>query len=357
MAGRQTIDRSRRRFLALAGAGAAAATLGSPGVRAATKELYIGIYDDISDVLKRVWIEPFEKEHNVKIHTSAGSSLDKLAKMRAEASRPRHSVMMMDDAVINQARLLGLTEPLDKSVMPSLSEVYPQYLLEDGNGVAIAVHYVSIAYNTSIKAPSSWRDMWGDNLQRKVLIPSINLTNGIMMLIMASALKSGKPAKEAQYDVGPGFEQIKALKPNVLDMFSNTASAVRLLVQGEAKIAAPFYGKNINRFALEGAPVGMSLPKEGPFAGVNAAVLVKNAPEPELSARFLNFGLSADVQSKLATAAVSGPVNSKAKIPDNLRPLVPFQPQDIEKMNFLDWGFINKHRPAWTERWNKEIAG
>lgn len=277
--------------------------------------------------------------------------------MRAEASRPRHSVMMMDDAVINTARRLNLTEPLSKSLLPALAEVYPQYVLENGHGVAIAVHYVSIAYNTSVQPPASWRTLWNDDLKRKVLIPSINLTNGIMMLIMASALGSGKSVREAQYDIDPGFEQIKKLKPNLLDMFGNTASAVNLLVQGEAKIAAPFYGKNINRFARDGAPVGLSLPKEGPFAGINGACLVKNAPEPELAAQFLNYGLRAEVQSSLSREAISGPVNAKATVPENIRKMVPSEPREIEAMNFLDWEHINKNRDAWTERWNREIAG
>ncbi|MET3661177.1 ABC transporter substrate-binding protein [Aquamicrobium ahrensii] len=353
----QTIDRSKRNFLALAGAGAVAVAAGAGRARAQTKELYVGIYDDISDVLKRVWIEPFEQEYGVKVHMSAGSSLDKLAKMRAEASNPRHSVMMMDDAVINQARQLGLTEPLTTSALPALAEVYPQYVLEDGHGVGIAIHYVSMAYNTAMTPPSSWRDLWREDLKRQVLIPSINLTNGVMMLIMAAALGGDKSVSEAQYAIDPGFEQIKALKPNLVDMFSNTASALNLLVQGEAKIAAPFYGKNINRFTREGAPVAISLPEEGPFAGINGACLVKNAPDPELAARFLDFGLRAEVQSALATGAISGPVNSRATMPEELRKLVPFQPQDIERMNFLDWTHINKERSAWTERWNQEVAG
>lgn len=350
------IDRNRRKFMVAAGMGTIA--LAMPSIaRAQAKELYVGIYDDISDVLKRVWVEPFEQEYGAKVFLSAGSSLDKLAKIRAEASRPRHSVMMMDDAVINKARQLNLTEPLPAALMPALPEVYSQYILEDGHGVAIAVHYVSVAYNNAVSAPASWKDLWSNDLSRKVLIPSINLTNGIMMLIMASALGSGKSVREAQYDIDPGFAEIKKLKPNLLDMFSNTASAVNLLVQGEAMVAAPFYGKNINRFSRDGAPVAMSLPKEGPFAGVNAACLVKNAPEPELAAQFLNFGLRAEVQSALSSEAISGPVNMKAEMPENLRKMVPYSPADIANMNFLDWTHINAQRDAWTERWNQEIAG
>lgn len=357
MAGRHTIDRGKRKFLTMAGAGTVAMAIGARRARAQRKELYIGIYDDISDVLKRVWVEPFEKEHGVKINLSAGSSLDKLAKMRAEASNPRHSVMMMDDAVINQARRLGLTEPLTEARLPALAEVYPQYILEDRHGVGIAIHYVSIAYNKSIAPPTSWAELWDPRLKRQVLIPSINLTNGIMMLIMAAALGSGKPVREAQYQIDAGFERIKVLKPNLINMFDNTASALNLLVQGEAKIAAPFYGKNINRFTLTGAPVAIALPKEGSFAGINGACLVKNGPEPELSAAFLNFGLTAKVQAALATEAISGPVNSKVTMPEQMLAMVPSRPQDIESMNFLDWNFINEHRSAWTERWNQQIAG
>ena len=58
---------NRRRFLALAGAGTAvASSAGVRRARAATKELYIGSYSDIQDVVKKVWVAPFEEKYGVK---------------------------------------------------------------------------------------------------------------------------------------------------------------------------------------------------------------------------------------------------------------------------------------------------
>lgn len=348
---------NRRQFLALAGAGTAAASSGGVRrARAATKELYIGSYSDIQDVVKKVWVAPFEEKYGVKVYVSAGASMDQLAKMRAEQGRPRHSVMMMDDAVINVARRFDLVAPLPKASMPSLAEVYPELIVEGGYGVAIAIHNAGVAYHKPGKAPASWRDLWGAGLERQVLIPSIKLTNGIMMLVMASSLKTGKPVREAQYDIGPGFEEIARLKPNLLNMFTQTTGAINLLIQGEVKFAAPFFSKNVYRFVRDGAPIDMVLPKEGGFIGVNAACLVKGAPEPELAAQFLDFGLSAPVQQAFAREAVAGPVNSKADLPEDLRKKVPFGAEALKRLHFLDWGYINDHRDEWTERWNKEIA-
>ena len=62
------------------------------------------------------------------------------------------------------------------------------------------------------------------------------------------------------------------------------------------------------------------------------------------------------VQLSLSKAAFIGPVNARVALPAELRGLVPAGRDDAEKMIRLDWAHLAKHRAAWLERWNREIA-
>jgi putative spermidine/putrescine transport system substrate-binding protein len=89
---------------------------------------------------------------------------------------------------------------------------------------------------------------------------------------------------------------------------------------------------------------------------LNCATIVKGAPEPELSAKFLNFGLSAEVQSALAEHVASGPVNKNAVLPARLKGIIPSTPEEFDAIHKSTWPFFLEHRAEWTDRWNKLMA-
>ena len=72
-------------------------------------------------------------------------------------------------------------------------------------------------------------------------------------------------------------------------------------------IGGPEYSKYVLPYTLKGATVDMCYPKEGAFAGVNCQILVKNAPNQDLGAAFMNRMLEPSVQQGLAEAALAAP--------------------------------------------------
>ena len=50
-----------------------------------------------------------------------------------------------------------------------------------------------------------------------------------------------------------------------------------------------------------------------------------------------------------------GPVNAKVKLPPELAEGITYGDAAISKLVKPDWAVINKHRAAWTDRWNREI--
>jgi putative spermidine/putrescine transport system substrate-binding protein len=346
---------SRRTFMAGA-AGGLSLVAGGRRATAETKTLHVIGYTDIRDVIVKAWIAPFEKATGAKVQYYPSAGMELVGKLRAEQSKPVYSVMLADDWVVNYGRRFDLVQPLPRDKMPALVDVAPKLQLEDGNGVAILVNLTGLGYNTVIKPPASWADLWKPEFKRSILIPPSNFATSIMLLIIAASIKTGLPYEKVQYDLGPGFDYLKELKPNFLTIYANTSAALNLLVQGEAKLAAPFYGKNIFRHADGGAKINMTVPKEGGFASLNGAALVKNGPESDLGAQFINFGLTAEVQKVLAEGCIAGSVNRTVQLPASMADRAPINEEALGKLHSVDWNSINDRRSELLDRWNREIA-
>jgi putative spermidine/putrescine transport system substrate-binding protein len=209
--------------------------------------------------------------------------------------------------------------------------------------------WAGVAYNTSMRdGVTSWADLWAPEAKGRLIIPSLQNTEGMWTLFAAAMLGSGKPFAEAQYEIDAAFEKLKELKPNVLTNYSVMSQAFNLLEQGEiAMLSGNFSSYTLPRKA-EGVPVDLAAPSEGIFAMPSGICLVKGAPNPELAAAYLNEMLGSDLQTQIATFTSSVPANTKV----NAAGLVP---QDVPLLS-PDWAFVAKNRQAWIERFDKLMA-
>ena len=100
----------------------------------------------------------------------------------------------------------------------------------------------------------------------KVIIPSLKNTEGYWALLSAAHLATGKPYKDAQYEIDAGFKKLATLKPNLLNVYTDAPQAINLLEQGEAQmIGGQFSAYTLIRKAA-GSPVDLALPSDGAFA-------------------------------------------------------------------------------------------
>jgi len=348
---------SRRNFLAGTAVGLGALAAPAVHVSAATRKITMGGYFDMVEPITKYWIEPFQQKFDAQVFYDPGNSVHQLGKMRAEKSNPAHSLMLMDESFVPTAQKEDLIIPLDQKLLPVLSELDPRFLIADGFGVGVAMHRVALAYATDVPEPTTWEAMWDPSMRQKVAMASIQHNDWFSTYVMAAHLKTGRPINEAHLEVDAGFEKLAELKPNLLTTFTNAANAVSMIEQGELSLIGAITSKNVFPFMDRGVPIGLGIPKEGSFALLNCATLVKGGPEPELAAEFLNFGLSAEVQSALAEHAASGPVNKNAVLPEKLRGIIPSTPEEMAAIYDINWAFFLEHRAEWTDRWNTLMAG
>jgi putative spermidine/putrescine transport system substrate-binding protein len=275
---------TRRDVLKLAGA--AAATLGVPGLaRAQTKELVIGGAASHKAFMEPSVIPMFEKTHRCKIIFEGTKSLTNLEKMVSNRAKPYLSIVMMDDPVLLLATKEDVIEKITTARVPNLSKLKAGAVHMDGMWVNYQQPYTGVAYGTSkLKdGVASWAELWDGKYRGKIILPSLQNTEGLTNLFVAAHLETGKPLKEAQYQPDAAFKKLKALKPNLLTIYTQMPQAFNLLEQGEAWMI----GGALSSYAMErkrqGAPIDLAAPKEGIMAMPSGIAKVKNGPEPELS--------------------------------------------------------------------------
>ncbi|MGJ5032665.1 extracellular solute-binding protein [Bradyrhizobium sp. HKCCYLRH3059] len=328
-----------------------AATLAAPAlVRAAPKEIVIGGPAGAAKYFNSDLFPVLEKKLDCKVLYEGTNSLTNLQKMQADKASPKISVVIMDDPVMLPAAAEGLITKMSASAIPNLGKLVDDAVHQDGMWANYQKPWVGIAYSTKrIKTPPvSWAELWDAKYDSKIVVPSLSNTEGFWTLLAAAHLETGKPYKEAQYEIDAGFKKIKSLKANLLNVYTNAPQAINLLEQGEAwMIGGQFSAYTLIRKA-DGSPVDLAIPRDGGFSMPSGIAKVSGAPAGDLADAAIDFYLSPEAQSILAKTAFIAPTNQATPLPAGYPdPATLFAP---------DWAFIAKNRAGWVDRWSKEMT-
>jgi putative spermidine/putrescine transport system substrate-binding protein len=319
-------------------------------VRAQAKELVVG-----GAASHKPWVEKsvqpfFEKKYNCKIVYEGTRSLVNLEKMQKNKDKQYLSVVQMDDPVMILAVKEGLLEKLTPDKVPNLAKLRPGAVHMDGMWANYLTPWQGIAYNKQAlpNGVASWGDVWAPKFKGRVILPSLQNTEGLATLFVASQIATGKPMSEALKDPDAGFKQLVQLKPNLLTVYTQMPQAFNLLEQGEAWVIV----NALSSFALqrkaEGAGIELAAPKEGIFASPSGICVVKGAPAAELAFAYVNEMLGAELQAQIAGPTFSLPTNTSVPPPAGM-------PSNVAVHN-LDWAFVAANRGEWVKRWDREMA-
>jgi putative spermidine/putrescine transport system substrate-binding protein len=334
----------------LGGAAALSAVLAAPSlVRAQAKEMVVGAASSQKTWSEEIMIPAFEKKHNVKVVFEGTRSLVNLEKMQKNKGQQYLSVVQMDDPVMILAVREGLLDPITTAKVPNSASLKPGVTHMDGMWVNYLQPWVGIAYNTQKMPvpPTSWAEVYDPKFKGRVILPSLQNTEGLMSLFIASHLKTGKPFVEAQKDMDSAFAKLKELKPNILMAYNQEGQAYNLLEQGEAYMVAGAISTLALARKARGAPIELAAPKEGTFSMPSGIALVKGGPMPELAAAYIDMLLSPEIQAKVSEATYALPTNGKVPAPAGLSSLT---------IHPVDWANVAANRADWVARWDRELS-
>lgn len=298
---------------------------------------------------------PFEQENNVKIVVVPGTSTDIFAKAQAARANPQMHVMMMDDLVMARAVGMGLCTKLEPS--PELQQLHPLSRYPDDMAAGVSLTMSGLAYNTRVfekkgwTPPTSWMDLAAPKYKGHVVIPSMPSSSyGLHAFLMFNRIQGGN-----ETNVDPGFKAWKTtIGPNVTEYFSNSAKLSEM-VQSDELVLFPFALSQVIAFQKQKIPVEFAAPKEGTPLLFSAICALANNTQPALAQKLARYMLSAPAQTLALQHANLVSSNTTVTGTDETKELLTRTREIASKAMRLDWEAINKGRPEWSTRWNREI--
>lgn len=319
--------------------------------------LYVGMNGGTMQKMYEDYIFPiFEKANDVKIEVIPGTSTDVLAKVQASKENPQMNLMFLDDGLMYRAVKMGLCTQtkLDPTINKQL---YPSAHMSNDMATAVSIGMTGLGYNTKLfkengwAAPTSWNDLADPKYKGKLVFQSIpSSTFGLHAFLMFNRLHHG-----SETDVDPGFKAWPdTVGPNVKVYIDSSAKLSEMIQTNEAGLF-PITPTMTETLKSKGITVEFANPKEGSVNLLYAQCVVANSQNQELTQKLANYILSADTQAVALEQAAYIPVNAAVVGSDKTKPTLEKLKPYIQHAITLNWDNINKLRPEWNKRWNREI--
>lgn len=325
------------------------------------RSINVGTYKGVqAEYIRQHIIPKFESDYQCRVFQTEGSTLGQIALLRIQKAKPTFSVMFMDDVGVPIAREEGLIDPLPLAKMANSAKVSKRFVVNEDHGIAFCVSTAAPFINTdSVKPLASYADLWSDAYRNEFMMVTAKQTQGVLLPVVAAALATGLPIAKAQYEIGRAWDKLAAFKPNVQTVYEAGVTSVLQVSQGQAKAGGLELSKVVLPYTAKGAPVDLAYPKEGVFGVLGCMTQVRNGPNPDLAAAFMDRMLDPAIQKGLAESSYAAPTVEGVTLTAQAAKLLPYPLNKLDAMNLaiLDWAFINTKRGEIIERTNQIFGG
>lgn len=313
------------------------------------KTLVVGTWGgDIERLLREHAAKPLEEKTGAKVEFLLGGSGDRMAKMYAERTNPTMDVTFQNLYEAPQALADGLVVAPDPNA-PIYADIWPG--MNDGC-YAMSLVGLGIAYNKNLSPePPQWADMWKPEYHGKIAMAPYPSSESDGLLGVAARM-----AGTDEHDPDAAFAKLAELGAPALT-YTSLDEVFALMDVGEVAMA-PMISGYVLAALKEWDNIGFTFPTNpGPVLIRDMICQVANSPNPELAMMFITLALSPETQKAYAEEILFGPTNSKTVLSEQAAADTINTPEEVEQLLQLDWPYVIENRPAWTERWNKEILG
>ena len=298
------------------------------------------------------WIDPFVKKMDIKVEVIriAGSRLP-MEKVQAQiqAGRPETDFLPMHGDQVVFAKRNNLVMQVPPSAVPEYANIYPEFATEFGPRLVLWCY--GLAYNTQkvSPAPTSWKALWDKKFAGKV---AINETLRDQTLQMVNLAFKGKPHPVDAVT----FNHLTALRPSLVSLWNNGADAEQLFRTGEI-VMSPFWNGRVTTLKREGLPIEFAVPDEGFFVRATTYGVPRNARNPELAFKWLNFICTKEPQQAMVEYGYGTPNKLVQYTPEQAKSVIVADPSMVKKVVPEDFELILDKTAEWTGMWTKWKAG
>jgi putative spermidine/putrescine transport system substrate-binding protein len=323
-----------------------------------TMSVYIGISPQAREDIMSYIAPRLQDEYGLTLSGELLGSTTMAEKIVVMRDRPTVTLVNWDQPIGVQQCGAGLCAPIDLRQAPNVMNLYP-WAIDKVNGsvevLSTGALGVGLIYNTdafkSLKPPASWSDLWRPEVNGRISITAPESTWGLAFLVMLARMSGG-----GENNIDPAFARLKTLLPHVQTIHTWSSDLAKLMQLGQVWEATT--GSNMApAMRAQGFPAAWVAPTDGSPMVNGGISIVANAPYQDAAHAFLNLYFSPEFQAMRARHSGLIPTNIRAwhLLSDAERKALPLGPNDLYKLQRLDWVAINKNRAAWVERWHKEI--
>lgn len=312
-------------------------------------ELVVGIWGGAQERIVKQYVEkPLVEKFGCKVSYVLGGTPERRSRAYAERGRPSFDVLYLNIFESRQAVKDGVTQAPTAAV-PQYANLFDVAKL---GGYGVALNPCTIVYDKrkASKPITSWKDMWNPEWKGRIAWPSYPGAEGTAGLLMAAKVFGGS---EKAIDVG--FDKIKELKPFAAIQGSQD-QLFQMFDQGVADLSIEF-GSFTQKYAeTRNQNIVIANPVEGQAVAMNVACITVGTKNQTLAEEWINLHLSEPCMLAYANEIYYSPTVKNLNIPDALKSKLVLG-NEVDKLVDFDWDLVIKNQPAWTNRFNREIAG
>ena len=270
-----------------------------------------GLSEDIST--EEVYA-PFEQEFNCEILTETGGANDRYTKLSAD-SETSIDVIELSQAMTAKGIAEGLFEDIDLSKIENAKDMITaaKTMADAGQGVAYTINSIGI------------------------------------MVYMASD-HAGVDIKSDNGEAA--FAALAELRPNLVKTYAKSSDLINMFTSGEVAVAV------VGDFGVptiqQANPDLVYVTPDVTYANFNTISITKNCKNKELAYAYLNYRLSAELQTKTGKALNEAPTNSKVSFTEEESKNMTYG-EKAANAKVLDYSFVNPLLNDWIDRWNRTI--
>lgn len=275
-----------------------------------------------------------------------------LAKIRsAPADNPPYDLTVTGDRQHYIGLQSDLWEPIDYQNLDNADVIKPALQREDPISVPLAYGVMCYAYDDAAVDwdPGEWADLTTE--AEDVALPGSYWTNSLQM---AAIVSDAQPFDEELYNPeghDATFETLREI--DTAKFYTGAQDMWTAIDQGVATMGQYFFAYSLKKAqTTDSMDVGLQVP-EKTTGYIDDYHLVRGTDRTAMAEDFLDFMLSAEMQTTYAESFNMGMVNPDAEYPEATRENVPLSNEALEDVSFMEWADVAEYASDLNDRFKE----
>ncbi|BCH08838.1 spermidine/putrescine ABC transporter substrate-binding protein [Mesorhizobium sp. 131-3-5] len=363
----QNGDLSRRTFLTLTAAAAAAVGLDMPWMRqalAAVEEVrFDGWGGTVQDAIDKYAFKPYTAKTKIKVVQGTFGDEDEII-TKIKTAKPGDYQVIHSSGVNYYIKYVngGLTSEINEANIPNMANVLQpmidpfRKLTPKLSAVPYDYGTTGIAYNTKVISPDEAKEKGAALLLDKKYAGKVGGYSDMTTRVWYAALATGQDPNNLK-DMDAIWAKVRETRDLAKKFWSSGAELMDLLSKGEIVVTDAWSGR-VAALQDQGHPIGY-LDPAGSYAWMEDMLILKGSPMAECE-ELVNFML--DPATAIAVAeGQSYPPSldpTKVKLTEKIEKLPAFDKTGTMKsLTFADPVYWATNEDAWTKQWNRISKG